>query len=238
MKINYDKLIELLNNFGLSLTIEGDNAIFTDIETDTPMKSYVGYKKGYADQKVEYTADTKTLLNGWPFYVENENKMYQINILNKEDELEIFEITKTERTEPHVYEETSLICTIFGAFSFDKTIYEKHLKNGHETLGGEMLSHIRFFARETDYDNRWSTIVTSFPVCGANRKKNEMFFAKNPETDEMTYVADENTPKTMSDEEAIQLIEQHQLFKDTLNIFCPILAENYENIKANYSCSK
>ena len=41
MRLNYDKLIELLNSFGLSLTIENGNAKFTDIETDMPMESYV-----------------------------------------------------------------------------------------------------------------------------------------------------------------------------------------------------
>ncbi len=59
MKLDYNRLSELLNSFGLSLRIENGNAVFVDVETNLPMKSYVVYKEGFADQKVEYIADAK-----------------------------------------------------------------------------------------------------------------------------------------------------------------------------------
>ena len=66
-----------------------------------------------------------------------------------------------------------------------------------------------------------------------------MFFYKNLETDEITYVVDEDVViKTMSDEEAIQIIEQSQLFKETMNILCPTLADKYSEVKAAYSSVK
>ena len=45
MKLDYNRLSELLNSFGLSLKIENGNAIFVDVETNSPMKSYIVYCK-------------------------------------------------------------------------------------------------------------------------------------------------------------------------------------------------
>ena len=45
MKLDYNSLSELLNSFWLSLKVENGNAVFVDVETNTPMKSYVVYKE-------------------------------------------------------------------------------------------------------------------------------------------------------------------------------------------------
>lgn len=237
MRLNYDKLIELLNSFGLSLTIENGNAKFTDIETDMPMESYVYL----VHNGKENASDIKTLFNSYPFYVENENKRFKICVLGSDNDAKFFEITKTVRKEPHVYEESKLVSEngTNASYSFEKVLYERPvLKDGYESYGGITLSYIKFYAEEIT-DNKYGKIITMSPVTGSNRKKNEMFFYKNLETDEITYVVDEDVViKTMSDEEAIQIIEQSQLFKETMNILCPTLADKYSEVKAAYSSVK
>ena len=236
MRLNYDKLIELLNSFGLSLIIENGNAKFTDIETDMSMESCIYY----ADAEREIVNDIKILFDGYPFYVENENKKFKICVLGSDNNVKLFEAVKTVRKEPHIYEESKLVSKYSTgiAYSFEKTLYERPvLEDGYESYGGNSLSYIRFYVEEMT-DNRCGKIITMSPVIGDNRKKNEMFFNKNLETDEITYVVDDDVIKTMSDEEAIQLIEQSQLFKDTINMLCPTLAENYLKVKVNYSSVK
>lgn len=236
MRLNYDKLIELLNSFGLSLIIENGNAKFADIETDMPMESCIYY----ADAGREIVNDIKVLFDGYPFYVENENKRFKICALDSNTDLKIFEIAKTVQKEPHVYEESKLVSeySTNPSYYFEKTLYERPvLEDDYESYGGITLSYVRFYANEIT-DNRCGKIITMSPIIGGSRKKNEMFFSKNSETDEITYVVDDDVIKTMSDEEAIQIIEQSQLFKDTINMLCPILAENYLKVKGNYSSVK
>ena len=236
MRINYDKLIELLNSFGLSLRIENGYAKFTDMETDLPMESYVYY----ADAGKKSANDIKLLFNSYPFYVENGNKRFKISVSDRDNTVRNLEITRTVRKEPHVYEESRLVSeySTNTAYYFEKTLYERPvLKDGYESIGGITLSYVKFYVEEIT-DNRYGKLITMSPVTGSNRRKNEMLFTKNLETDEITYVVDDDVIKTMSDEEAIQLIEQSQLFKDTMNMLCPTLAENYSKIKANYSSVK
>lgn len=76
MKLDYNRLSELLNSFGLSLKIENGNAIFVDVETNSPMKSYIVYKEGFADQEVKYITDANILLNGYPFYLEKGKQIF------------------------------------------------------------------------------------------------------------------------------------------------------------------
>ena len=232
MKLDYDKLIELLNVFGLSLTIKNGNAEFTDIETDMPMESCIYYAHG--ERKV--VNDMNVLFDGYPFSVENANKKFKICVLGSDTDAKVFEIVKTVQKEPHVYEETKLSSEYStNEYYFEKTLYERPLlDDGYESYGGITLSYVRIYAKEIT-DDKCGKIITMSPVIGGNRRKNEMFFNKNLKTGEITYVVDDDIVKTMSDEEVIQLIEQSQSFKDTMNILCPILAENYSIMKDNYS---
>ena len=148
MKLDYNRLSELLNAFGLSLKVENGNAIFVDGETNTPMKSYVVYKEGFADQSVEYTTEANKLLNGWHFYVDAENKHFRLNIAVSEDTIKVYEITKTERKEPHLYESSELK-TERRTFTLEETTYRRHTReDGSEYLGRDFISNVSFGANE------------------------------------------------------------------------------------------
>lgn len=134
MKLDYNRLSELLNSFGLSLKIENGNAIFVDVETNSPMKSYIVYKEGFADQEVKYVTDANILLSSYPFYLENENKYFRLKIFAKNENIEVYEITKTERKEPHLYESSELK-TDRRTYTLEETTYKKHTReNGLENI--------------------------------------------------------------------------------------------------------
>ena len=225
MIIDYDKFVELLNSLGLSLEVKKRIAKFTDVETGMPMESYVSYKEK------ENTGDVKELFTGWPFYVAADNKCYKLCFSFENNKIKLDELTKTTRLEPHVYEEIKLKHESDISYSLEKITYEKPLlKSGYESLGGNLLSNIRFYAcEETDY--KIGKIITMSPISGPNRKKNEMFFSKDEDAVLIDHTVCDDITKVMSYEEAIKLIEESQLFKDTMNMFCPIVAEKYSQIK-------
>ena len=227
MIIDYDKFVELLNSFGLSLEVKKGIATFTDVETDMPMESYIIYRH----EGKTIINEAKALFTGWPFYVAADNKWYELCFSFENNKIKLNELTKTTRLKPHVYEEIKLKHEIGIAYSLEKIIYEKPLlKSGYESIGGNPLSNIRFYAcEETDY--KIGKIITMSPISGPNRKKNEMFFSTDEEAVLIEHTVCDDITKVMSYEEAIKLIEESQLFKDTMNMFCPTLAEKYSQIK-------
>ena len=227
MIIDYDKFVELLNSLGLSLEVKKGIAKFTDVETDMPMESYF-----YGREGKTIINEAKSLFIGWPFYVVADNKWYKLCFSFENSKIRLDELTKTTRLEPHVYEEIKLKSEIWGrAYSLEKSTYEKPLlKNGYESIGGNLLSNIRFYACE-ETDDKMGKIITMSPISGPNRKKNEMFFSKDEEAVLIDHTVCDDITKVMSYEEAIELIEKNQLFKDTMNMLCPIVAEKYSQIK-------
>lgn len=227
MKLDYNRLSELLNAFGLSLKVENGNAVFVDVETNTPMKSYVVYKEGFADQKVEYTTEANKLLNGWPFYVDAENKHFRLNIAVREDNIKVYEITKTERKEPHLYE-CSELKTDRRTYTLEETTYRRHTReDGSEYLSRDFISNVSFGANEIT-DAREGGIVIH-----TDNKRADVCFKKDVSTGEITPDFRDEDFEEISQQEATQLIEQSRVFKDTMRILCPTLADSYLNAKTN-----
>lgn len=227
MKLDYSRLNELLNAFGLSLKVENGNAIFVDGETNTPMKSYVVYKEGFADQSVEYTTEANKLLNGWPFYVDAENKHFRLNIAVRQDNVKVYEITKTERKEPHLYESSELK-TDRRTYTLEETTYRRHTReDGSEYLSRDFISNVSFGANEIT-DSREGGIVIH-----TDNKRADVWFKKDTTTGEITPDFRDEDFEEISQQEATQLIEQSRIFKDTMQILCPKLAESYSNAKTN-----
>lgn len=228
MKLDYNKLSELLNAFGLSLKVDNGNVVFVDAETNTPMKSYVVYKEGFADQKVEYTTEANKLLNGWPFYVDAENKHFRLNISVKDDSIKVYEINKTERKEPHLYERTELK-TDRRTYTLEETTYRKHTReDGSEYLSCDFISNVKFGVNEI-VDSRVGGIV----IHTDNNKRADVCFKKDITTGEIIPDIGEEDFVEISQQEATQLIEQSRIFKNTMRILCPTLAESYSNSKTN-----
>lgn len=227
MKLDYNGLSELLNSFGLSLKVENGSAIFLDVETNSPMKSYVVYKEGFADQKVEYISDANKLLNGWPFYLETKNKYFRMNIGVKDENIKVYEITKTERKEPHLYESSELK-TDRRTYSLEETTYRRHTReDGTEYLSRDLISNVRFGAFEITGAREGGIVIHT------DNKRADICFKKNAATGEIIPDFRDEDFEEISQQEAIELIEQSRIFKDTMRTLCPILAENYSNAKTS-----
>lgn len=227
MKLDYNRLNELLNSFGLFLKIENGSAIFVDVETNSPMKSYVVYKEGLADQSVEYISDTNILLNGWPFYLEAENKHFKLNISVNGENIKVYEITKTERKEPHLYESSELK-TDRRTYILEETTYRRHTReDGTEYLSRDFISNVRFGANEIT-DAREGGIVIH-----TDNKRADICFKKNATTGEITPDFRDEDFEEISQQEATELIEQSRIFKDTMKTLCPTLAKSYSNAKTS-----
>ena len=227
MKLDYNRLNELLNSFGLSLKVENGNAIFVDIETNTPMKSYVVYKEGFADQKEEYTADAKTLLNGWPFYVDTENKHFRLNISVRDEGIKVYEITKNERKEPHLYERSELKADT-RTFSLEESTFRRHTReDGSEYLSCDFISDVSFGVSEIT-DSREGGIKVI-----ADNKRGGIWFYRDRESGEIVQEFESTGVEEISQEETTQLIEQARILKDTMRTLCPVLTENYSNARTN-----
>ena len=200
MKLDYNGLSELLNSFGLSLKVENGSAIFLDVETNSPMKSYVVYKEGFADQKVEYISDANKLLNGWPFYLETENKYFRMNIGVKDENIKVYEITKTERKEPHLYESSELKADR-RTYSLEETTYRRHTReDGTEYLSRDLISNVRFGAFEITGAREGGIVIHT------DNKRADICFKKNAATGEIIPDFRDEDFEEISQQEAIELI--------------------------------
>ena len=232
MKLDYNRLSELLNSFGLSLKIENGNAIFVDVETNSPMKSYIVYKdgfaEGFADQEVKYITDANILLNGYPFYLENENKYFRLNIFAKNENIEVYEITKTERKEPHLYESSELKGNRRGYILEETTFRKATREDGTEYFGGDFISNVKFGVSEIDGSRGGGIIIHT-----DNNESASIYFKKDVTTGEIVPDIREEDFVEISQQEATQLIKKSRVLKDTMRIFCPILADNYSKAKTS-----
>lgn len=228
MKLDYNRLSELLNSFGLSLKIENGNAIFVDIETNSPMKSYVVYKEGFADQEVKYITDANILFNGYPFYLGNENKYFRLNIFAKNENIKVYEITKTERKEPYLYESSELKGDRRGYILEETTFRKSTREDGTEYFDRDFISDVEFGVSEIDGSRGGGIIIHT-----DNNKSAGIYFKKDVTTGEIVPDIREEDFVEISQQEATQLIKQSRVLEDTMRILCPTLADNYSKAKTS-----
>lgn len=202
MEIDFNQLNELLNAFGLSLNIENKIFTFTDIETDRPMQSLLFYREGFSERTKAYTDDEDTLLKGLPFYLSANNKFYRMSISIRDNKIKVYYILKSEMLKTNLWENIEL-----NAYESYYTLNETTFENNN------IKSNTSFTSLVTD----GSIIVSSNNVRSA-----KLAFIKDHVTEDLY-----SLPK----EEAVQLIEQSKLFKDTMRIISPELAESYSSAK-------
>ena len=228
MKLDYNGLSELLNSFGLSFRTENGNAVFVDVETNLPMESSVVYKEGFADQKVEVTSDANKLLNGYPFYLKNESKYFKLNIGISDENINVFEITKTEIKEPHLYESCSLKKNSTFSYSVEEMTYRNHTReDGTEYASCDFISNVKFTVNDIRDTRAGGLIVKK------DNKSANIWFKKNEPTGEITPDFRDEDFEEMSLQEATESIEQSKVFKSTIGILYPTLADSYANAKTS-----
>ena len=201
MEIDFNQLNELLNAFGLSLNIENKIVTFTDIETDRPMQSFLFYREGFSERTKAYTDDEDMLLKGLPFYLSANNKFYKMSISIRDNKIKVYDICKSEMLKTNLWENIEL-----NAYERYYTLDETTFENNN------IISNTSFTSLVTD----GSIIVSS------NKRSAKLDFIKDTVTEDFY-----SLPK----EEAVQLIEQSKLFKDTMRIISPELAESYSSAK-------
>lgn len=222
MELGYIELNELLNLFGVSLRLEGSNAFFYDTDTNLQMTSHVYFEH----LGKEFTSDVTTLFNGYPFYLGNETKKLKLNILIREKNIRVYEITKKEEIEPHLYEEYSLRGE-WKSFVLDEDYYRADLREDgteYPVRKEDCLSSVKFVADKrqggwmlVDKDKKWA----------------ELSFEKNKETGEVTFDFHDCGPEETNQQEVFGIIEQSGKFKDILNVCFPKLANKYSSVKSN-----
>ena len=220
-RINYfdfDKLNELLNIFGLSLRIENGCCFFTDIETGIELSPYI-YLECYGK---EYTNDAETLLNSYSFYLKTRNKVYELGICARKDTFIVGSIYKREMVEPDFCEEIHLKSDNRECKLKEKTY--NYDENACPRVTN--FNEVNFSTSEL-IDPAQSVITIKNPDFS---RYTELWFDKNKNTGEI-YLMNTSELDTISQEDAISLIEQSRMFKDVMRLFSPKTLEGYTNSK-------
>ncbi len=229
-KLDYSRLNEVLNGFGLSLKVENGNAIFIDDETKTPMKLYAVFNRGLDDESVKPITEAEKLLDGGFFYVDSEDKHFQIYISPLSNRLS--SITKTERKGPHLYERTKL--TLEGLecpnIIVEESTFRRHTsEDGSEEPSCDYISDAIF---AVDWRGKIPNLGQIKVVVG--NKIGYIYLNYDPYSDEKIITYYETTgDEPLSKEEARQLIEQSQVLKNTIGILYPVFIDHYFNISPN-----
>ena len=162
------------------------------------------------EQSKEYTADAKTLLNGWPFYVDTENKHFRLNILVRDEGIKVYEITKNERPPPHLYEKSELKAGT-RTFTLEESTYRRHTReDGSEYFSYDFISNVIFGVSEIT-DSREGGIKVV-----ADNKRGGIRFYRDRESGGIVQDFESSGVEEISQEETMQLIEQARVLKDTM----------------------
>ncbi len=139
----------------------------------------------------------------------------------------MYEITKTERKEPHLYESSELKGDR-RTYTLEETTYRRHTReDGTEYLSRDFISNVRFGVSEIT-DAREGEIVIH-----TDNKRADICFKRNATTGEINPDFRDEDFEEISQQEATELIEQSRVFKDTMRTLCPTLADSYSSTKTN-----
>ncbi|MBR5662255.1 MAG: hypothetical protein IKX00_01225 [Bacilli bacterium] len=228
MTFDLNELNNVLNVFGVSLEIKDDVAIFIDNKSNSIMESYIVCKEGFADQERHNAADTKTLFNGYPFYIKTKDLFLKLSIYRSKDKFMLTNISKVETIEPHKYEYTEM--HVYGrSYELNEYTWVADLrKDGSEYLSGKTISLTSFHVLEP-INQRFGRIqITN------GKKKTAICYGKDIKTGEIKPYADFDQ---ISKNNCKKLIDESRVFKETLKIFCPIVSSYYfeneiDNVRA------
>lgn len=209
------KLNELLNIFGITIMYENNTISFIDNKTNYLMKPYY-IEKENDKNKEKVSGDATEILDGFPFCLDADSRRYELDIKMEDDKFFVDSITRTEMKDPSVYEECSIKFndTLFG---LNEKIYKK--EEGKENI---ILSDIRYAAREIDKvsSNSYLGLISVKDV--QDETYYEMWFDQN--------ILVSDNVNGMDKEKAMILIDYSRVFKSTIDVLCPKLFENYNNI--------
>ena len=238
MILELNKLNEIFKLFGFSLKLVEGKAVFTDLETDLPMKSFLDYHDlcskdhffTYTDDAYEIfypkaygDGETSLCLESGSSYfvlgIKPKDRYLRCSTNKKEivyDSFRFFNIQKTKKVEDNLYEYLQLSYKPLYRFELIEEVF----------IEGEnkSLSSIYFKApimtRKHDNDiyiyhkgNRFNMNFDNYEKEGIiNIKKWGSLY-----------------PITFT--EAVELIEQSTLFENLIKLFTPTLFEHYSDVK-------